>query len=127
MLLFVYGTLRKGGHNHWRIESQPCVGYTTTAEPMYMVAQPSRSWPFVSRHQILPDTNPMPITGELYEVDEQTLAGLDDLEFRYVRTQIQTACGKTAHMYLLEDQVLLKEIRDSGRFIPYKTGDWFGS
>jgi gamma-glutamylcyclotransferase (GGCT)/AIG2-like uncharacterized protein YtfP len=127
MLVFVYGTLRKGGHNHWRIETMPYVGYTTTDEPMYMVAQPSRSWPFVSRHQILPDTSPTPITGELYEIDTETLAGLDALEFRYVRIPIQTSCGKIAHMYLLEDQVLLKEIRDCGRFVPYKAGDWFGS
>ena len=126
MLLFAYGTLRKGGHNHWRLADIPAKGITTTSEKMYMVAQPSSSWPFVSRHQILPGTTPVAITGELYEVPDAIIKSLDDLEFRYVRTSVQTSCGQTAQMYLLEDKILLKELGACGLFVPLKSGDWFG-
>lgn len=124
MLLFVYGTLRKGGHNHWRMESSKFVGTTKTVESMYMVAQASRSWPYVSWQQILPDTSPTQITGELYEVTEQTLADLDLLEFRYERTLIKITQGVEAYMYLLVDTERIREVAESGRFQPLDSGDW---
>lgn len=127
MLLFVYGTLRKGGHNHWRLAGIPSQGITTTREKMYMVAQTSRSWPYVSRQQILPNTAPTLITGELYEVPDAMIKGLDDLEFRYLRTPVITSCGQTAYMYLLEDSALIKEVGASGRFVPFHSGDWYGA
>ncbi len=127
-LLFVYGTLRYGSFNNWRLSNDTYVGKITTATDFYMVMVRSRSQPFISRQQILPDTKPCRIVGELYDVSPTTLTYLDRMEGhpdRYTRQRILLEDGVKAEAYLLETGELLAEIRDSGgRFVAVEGGDF---
>jgi len=124
MLLFVYGIARKGGCFDWRLSKAPYIGTTQTEEPMYMVAQKNYNWPYVCRQQILEDTIPTRITGELYDVSADIIKELDNLEYNYKRTTIRTICNKEAYMYILGDKVKISRIGKSGRFIEIRNGDW---
>lgn len=72
-LVFVYGTLRKTHENHPLLEDAFSygVGSTQNNYAMYMVG----SYPYVT------SVEPRyPIVGELYAVDDDTLAKLDKME-----------------------------------------------
>jgi gamma-glutamylcyclotransferase (GGCT)/AIG2-like uncharacterized protein YtfP len=71
-LLFVYGTLRKGGENHALLEHARFVGAATTAERYAL---------FVDGIPFLASMPPVHrVRGEVYAVDDATLARLDELE-----------------------------------------------
>lgn len=109
-LLFVYGTLRKGESNQ---------GFLSASE-------------FLGRHETLPeyalyDLGPYPavtqghssIVGEVYLIDDATLARIDQLEdvpVEYRREQIETPFGQ-AWIYLYQDTSKLDVLLSSG--------DWF--
>ena len=131
MYLFVYGTLRRGGTNHWRIATEAFVGRFRTTQKFYMITTQSRGVPYVSTKQMLPDTAPVEICGEIYDVSANVLESLDELEgvpHFYTRC-LTTFCGEsviTAYVYLIESLQILGEIRAAsvGRFVPVTGGDF---
>ena len=73
-LVFVYGTLKRGGSNHGRLAGQSYLG-------------PARTAPGVTLYSLgeYPGLVAAPqdrdgVTGELWAVDDRALAGLDELE-----------------------------------------------
>ncbi|MDF1504611.1 gamma-glutamylcyclotransferase family protein [Roseisolibacter sp. H3M3-2] len=71
-LLFVYGTLRRGQENHFRLATARYVGAGRTA---------TRHAMFVEGHPYLAEHPPVHhVRGEVYAVDAPTLAALDELE-----------------------------------------------
>lgn len=131
MYLFVYGTLRCGGINHWRIATEVFVGSFRTTQKFYMITTRSRGVPYVSTKQLLSDTEPEEICGEIYDVSAEVLESLDKLEGAphfYTRC-LTTFFGEsivTAYMYLIESSQILEEIwvAPVGRFIPVIGGDF---
>jgi gamma-glutamylcyclotransferase (GGCT)/AIG2-like uncharacterized protein YtfP len=71
--VFVYGSLLEGLHNHPRLNGAAAAGRGRTAEERFQMIDLG-AFPAVSRGGI------DPVVGELYWVDEKTLAGLDRLE-----------------------------------------------
>ena len=73
--IFVYGTLRRGFHNHKLLSTSEYLGTAKTVEKFTMF---SRGIPFVSRSKKL-----CQITGELYRVSDSVLSSVDSLESYY--------------------------------------------
>lgn len=74
--VFVYGTLRKGGGNHERLlKGAQFVGDAKTKENYIMLAS---GIPFVSE-----EAGPSQIVGEVYDVTDEELVRLDQLESYY--------------------------------------------
>ncbi len=94
-LIFVYGTLRKGGANHRWIKHSRCLGRWRT--PPRFTLYDLGDYPGAVRG------GRTAITGEIYRVDPPTLRRLDRLEdypHLYDRVKIASRCGP-AWMYLL--------------------------
>lgn len=72
MLVFVYGSLKSGFHNHRLLKNSKFVGQAVTKEKYTMYS--CGSFPSVTEE---PSYN---ISGEVYEINEQTLKSLDYLE-----------------------------------------------
>ena len=70
--VFVYGTLKRGGSNHPLLAGSGFLGKAVTLAAYKMVAA---SFPV-----IMPDPSGRPVAGEVYSVDDATLARLDQLE-----------------------------------------------
>ena len=70
--VFVYGTLKRGFWNHYLLEGREFFGTAATV-PTYRMIE--NGFPV-----ILPDPEGKPIAGEIYAVDDETLARLDQLE-----------------------------------------------
>lgn len=93
--IFVYGTLKRGGGN-WRYHLKGKAKFITEAQihgTMYHLG----GFPAISLHG---DGN---IHGEIFEVDDDTLASCDRLEGHprwYVRTPVQTSRGP-AEVYVM--------------------------
>lgn len=82
-LLFVYGTLRTGGANHHRVAHCRALGAATTADRYALFVD---GIPFLAPHPAVHR-----VRGEVYAVDDATLAELDRLERHpdwYVRRPI---------------------------------------
>ncbi|MDQ7056677.1 MAG: gamma-glutamylcyclotransferase family protein [Persephonella sp.] len=69
--VFVYGTLRKGFWNHSFLGNSRFLGYGKTKEKYSLYAD---SIPYVVKEPLTQ------IKGEIYEVDDETLQRLDELE-----------------------------------------------
>lgn len=94
--IFVYGTLLRGEDNHHFLRSASYLGSARTA-PRFQLFD-------VGPYPALVDGGAMAVVGELYEVDVETLAALDDLEDHpevYRRTEISLDDGTVAQAYLL--------------------------
>ncbi|MBW7894517.1 MAG: gamma-glutamylcyclotransferase [Opitutaceae bacterium] len=73
-LVFVYGTLKRGGSNHAHLLGQHFLGPART-QPGYTLYQPA-DYP-----GMVPETaDRNGVTGELWQVDDQCLRALDRLE-----------------------------------------------
>jgi gamma-glutamylcyclotransferase (GGCT)/AIG2-like uncharacterized protein YtfP len=108
--VFVYGSLMRGFGNHRVIARGEYVGQATT-EPRYRMYSLSAFPGVVSGGR-------QAIAGEVYLVDETTLAALDRLEGHpnfYRRTVIKLADGTEASTYLLaRDDVRGRPVVRSG-------------
>jgi len=70
--VFVYGTLKRGFRNHYLLEGCEFFGDAATV-PTYKMIE--NGFPV-----IMPDPEGNPLAGEIYAVDAETLARLDQLE-----------------------------------------------
>ena len=75
-LLFVYGTLRQNYGNHGFLKNAQFLGEAKTQDKFVMHCR--GSIPFVSESQAISH-----IVGEVYEVDDNNLAAIDQLEGCY--------------------------------------------
>jgi gamma-glutamylaminecyclotransferase len=85
-LVFVYGTLKKGFSNHRLLVGSEYLGSAQTVEKYAMY---STGTPIVLKNEAV-----SPIHGELYQVNEATLAALDSLEGHpdwYRREEVEIA------------------------------------
>ncbi len=86
--VFVYGTLRSGFGNHHYVAKSAFCGPAATRHPNYVMT--TNGIPFVC--EAAPDDpDAARIYGEIYEVDDETLAALDRLEGhpRWYRREIR--------------------------------------
>jgi gamma-glutamylcyclotransferase (GGCT)/AIG2-like uncharacterized protein YtfP len=108
-LVFVYGTLRKGESNSHHLVNSEFVGFCNTPP-----------------HYALYDLGPYPgliegeqsVVGEVYRIDDLTLADLDileDIPIEYRREMIETSFG-SAWVYLYQQPLKLEVL--------IKSGDW---
>jgi gamma-glutamylcyclotransferase (GGCT)/AIG2-like uncharacterized protein YtfP len=89
MLIFVYGTLKRGYWNHEAfMEGAEFLGECQTVSPYGMTGH---GFPMIFR-----DRKGKPVTGELFEVPRANLPELDRLEQHYVRIRgrIRMADGR---------------------------------
>lgn len=68
--MFVYGALRRGASNHWRINGAEFLGETTLKGTLVKI-----DW-----YPGLVLSGKTPVLGEVYAVDEELLAKLDEFE-----------------------------------------------
>ncbi len=106
-LVFVYGTLRKGEHNHHFLSTAEFLGHhqTDAQFALYDLGP----YPALSTGQQV-------IQGEVYLIDNDTLVALDKLEdvpVEYRRETIATPFGQ-AWIYLYQDTEQLTEEIASG-------------
>lgn len=99
MLVFVYGSLLAGLHNHHHLANARLVGADRTAATFQMVSL--GSFPAIAAVR----TGGHAIAGEVYEVDARTLRALDFLEGvasgLYDRTTTTLASGRQAQVYTM--------------------------
>lgn len=96
--VFVYGSLKRGFGNHGVIRGQEFVGEGETSDNKWDMFSMG-GYPGVIYGE-------MKISGEIYEVDEEGMKGLDRLEGNgsfYTREVIETTHGK-AWMYVLPER-----------------------
>lgn len=96
-MVFVYGTLKRGQRNHGLLEKAEYLGPDQTAGSDWLMTT-NGSYPSVSPAS----SAGVQVHGELYAVDQTTLAAMDRLEaYRelYGREQVRLASGATAWMY----------------------------
>lgn len=75
MKVFVYGTLKKGKHNHWYLEDSDYLGRGKTKEK-YNYSK-SGGLPKVTKES---GDGDLRIRGELYEINKDVLRCIDELE-----------------------------------------------
>ena len=73
-VVFVYGTLKRGGPNHGRLAGQEYLGDARLAPGLALYSL--GEYPGLVAEPGSPDR----VTGELWAVDDAALAGLDELE-----------------------------------------------
>lgn len=108
-LIFVYGTLRHGESNHKYLQHSQLLGQFETL-PEYALYDLGAYPGLVEGHQS--------VRGEVYAIDDATLALLDILEdvpVEYRRHTIETPFG-TAWIYLYQETDRLHSV--------IKSGDW---
>ena len=94
--VFVYGTLRPGGSNGFRMDSFRWIGPAAVNGHLYKV-----SW----YPGLVLDENAGKVIGDLYEVSENGLAILDDFEgseYKRVWTAVHNAIGEAQSAWLWE-------------------------
>jgi gamma-glutamylaminecyclotransferase len=110
-LIFVYGTLRKGHCNHHLLKDASCygVGSSEACFAMYL----KNGYPYITSSE-----SRYPIVGELYSVDDDTLAQLDKFEGHpryYERREIAVIVGEdryNAWMYFRDPPGVLMQCGD---------------
>lgn len=106
-LLFVYGTLRQGESNQDFLAGSQCLGHFDTP-PFYALYDLGPYPAVIEGHDS--------ISGEVYLIDDVTLARIDELEdvpVEYRRERIDTPFGQ-AWIYLYQDVSQLDVLIASG-------------
>ena len=78
--VFVYGTLKRGYPNNPLLEGSEFLGEAVTVLTYKAVNVPILNMVWTSFPVVMPDPSGKPVAGELYTVDDATLARLDQLE-----------------------------------------------
>lgn len=98
MYIFVYGTLKKGDPNHFRLNGSEYICTTRTAERYTMLDL--GAFPGVIKDEI--EHTASFINGEVYSITPQTLENLDCYEGEwYFREEVKLDNGTMALMYFL--------------------------
>jgi gamma-glutamylcyclotransferase (GGCT)/AIG2-like uncharacterized protein YtfP len=108
VLVFVYGSLKRGCENRDLLATSNYLGATQTKEKSFLMISLGR---FPAVFNTGEDGN-YAIQGELYEVDGHTLFLLDKLEGNgefYERIPVLLESGHTAWMYCLHPDLVLDE------------------
>ncbi|HEY8528050.1 MAG TPA: gamma-glutamylcyclotransferase [Paenibacillaceae bacterium] len=116
--LFVYGTLRRGEINHGLLDASPCESLVAWVSGS--LVDTGRGYPAITK-------GPGMVCGEIYRVDRDTLAHIDDLEDYYgpgdprnlyerVETKALTDRGEVDVLVYVSDRF------GTGSAIPY--GEW---
>jgi gamma-glutamylcyclotransferase (GGCT)/AIG2-like uncharacterized protein YtfP len=111
--LFVYGSLLGGEVNHRHLSGAPFLGESTT-EPGYRMVD-------LGPYPAVLEGGTTAVRGEVYEVDEDKMAWLDEFEGHpdvYRRCTVRLADGAGAIAYLLEK----KDLADGRPHVD--GGDW---
>lgn len=111
MLIFVYGTLRRGEHNHVELGPARYVGEVWTA-PSYELVD-------MGHYPALLESGSDAVRGELYDVPDSWLARLDlfeDVPTLYERKQVALA-GDHALGYVMRREL-------AGDAPRIESGDW---
>ncbi|MCA2016699.1 gamma-glutamylcyclotransferase [Vibrio tritonius] len=106
-LVFVYGTLRQGECNHHYLANSQLLGHFDTP-PEYALYDLGPYPGLVEGHHA--------ISGEVYLVDDDTLAKIDELEdvpVEYRRERIETTFGH-AWIYIYQESDHLDILIESG-------------
>jgi gamma-glutamylaminecyclotransferase len=101
-ILFVYGTLKRGEKNHFRLADQEFLGEAAT-EPRYRVFDLG---PFPGL--VRDETNGLAVRGELFAVGARCLAELDAFEGdagAFVRALIEVSGSEEVWAYYLNEPV----------------------
>ena len=110
--VFVYGTLRRGGSNSFRMDGAEFVGAATVRGKLYPI-----SW----YPGLVLDEAADLVKGEVFRVSAEQLAALDAFEgpeYRRVRTEAITASGERLSAWIWEWAMPV----DGGE--PIAGGDW---
>jgi gamma-glutamylaminecyclotransferase len=112
VLLFVYGTLRRGEEYHHYLARSTGRGLARTEAHFTLLS--------LGTYPALVDGGSTAVVGELYLVDLRDLAAIDELEEcpeLYIRVIIPLSDGRRVHTYLLA-----KDVDPNWQAIP--SGDW---
>ncbi len=83
--VFVYGTLRRGGSNHFRMAGAEFISVGTVNGRLYQI-----DW----YPGLVPDESAGEVPGEVYQVSPGVLDELDRFEGpQYRRVRVEAACG----------------------------------
>lgn len=113
--VFVYGTLRKGSWNNYILSDSILIAEGKTKEKFKLIVD---RIPYVLKSDKVSN-----ITGEVYEVDSQTLNRLDNLEghptwYRREKTEINTPKGSiSAWLYFYPENVYSSKVISTGDFL----------
>lgn len=132
--LFVYGSLRKGLVNSYKLDDSIFIGECKTHNEYIMIGLKSKSYPYIFQTSSDLIIKPNQITGELYKIDKKKLDELDILEGHpkeYKRQKIklinlENSIPKYAYAYFLENSKTLAEIKKNigKKFVIVDNGDW---
>ncbi len=130
-LVFVFGTERRGLHNHFRLGPASPLGLYQTAEPFCMITPTQAPFPYITRNRIHPYMSN--IVGELYDVPEAAIQALDTFEGHPTLAtrqmiKVQNPFGeKYAWVYIIVEMQVLKAIvagLQTSVYTPVPHGDW---
>ena len=120
--LFVYGTLKKGLCNHHYLKNAKFLGKAITKAPFPMIA-PMKWYPYLLDQQ----GKGYRVEGELYEIDEKTLAKIDELEEypsyytrRWIDVEDESGQTHRALAYFLAEPIQWSEEELLKEFEPQK-------
>ncbi len=130
MKLFVYGSLCKSKKLNYIMTDARYLGLFRTTEEYYMIGLRSGAYPFITDEQLNPTCKKAFVHGELYEVSEELLAKIDELEghpHNYTRTRIQITDGEMVQevdAYILINKSMKEDIAENFdmRFIALTDG-----
>jgi gamma-glutamylcyclotransferase (GGCT)/AIG2-like uncharacterized protein YtfP len=111
-LVFVYGTLRRGGSNHFRMADAEFIESGTLRGRLYRI-----DW----YPGLVLDASGDEISGEIFAVDPQRLTSLDEFEgheYRRIRATVKTPYGIPMKAWMWE---WLMPVDESHRIL---SGDW---
>ncbi len=122
--IFVYGTLRKGGSNHFRMDGAKFVGKGTVEGGIYLIeSNPELVFPAL---KLDPEGR---VVGEVYRVSKTQLKALDAFEgiseryeepyeYRRVKTGVEMESGEQEFAWVWEWNLSLDGAK------PLPQGDW---
>lgn len=104
--VFVYGSLRSGLQNNYKLDEGINKGLWYTTHEYYMIGIKSGSYPYVTDEKLHDELKHTKIYGELYYVNDELLRSLDEMEghpIQYKRTLVEITNNKEnqyAFMYI---------------------------
>jgi gamma-glutamylaminecyclotransferase len=133
MLIFVYGSLRKGFINNILLKNQSYLGEFITNKEYHLFGPKSLLFPYLVENQInnIKQTN---IYGEVYDIDYDILKRIDDYTnhpdfFLRKQIKVQSVIDNSeiiVDTYFLNSIIMINEIKENkySRFINIESGDW---